>query len=259
MSSQTTLNKQLATEPCYLNERDLRVDLAAAYRLLHYYGMTETIHSHISVRVQAKPELFLINPYGMLFDEICASDLVLVDRNGNIIDQANVEINQAGFTIHSAIHSGRSDAQAIFHAHTINGMAIAAMKDGLLPLNQASMQFYHRVAYHPFEGIALDLDERERIVASLGEKNSLILQNHGLLTVGRTIAEAFYYMYNLNRVCEIQVKAMSTNAEMLIPSPDICEHTARQFEDPEFHNQEVQRVWQANRRLLDRIDPSYVK
>ncbi|NEP88191.1 MAG: class II aldolase/adducin family protein [Okeania sp. SIO2C2] len=239
------------------NEQELRVELAAAYRLIHYYGMTDTIHSHISLRIQEEPAIFLINPYGMLFDEICASNLVRVDVNGNKIDATDAEVNQAGFTIHSAIHLGCPDAHAIVHTHTISGMAVAAMEEGLLPLNQASMEFYNRVAYHDYEGISLDLDERERIVASLGAKKSLIMRNHGLLTVGRTVAEAFYYMYNLNRACEIQVKALGAGNKPIIPPPDLCEHTARQFEEPTFQNQEVAKVWAANRCLLDRLDPSY--
>ncbi|NEP01813.1 MAG: class II aldolase/adducin family protein [Symploca sp. SIO2E9] len=239
------------------NEQDLRVNLAAAYRLIHYYGMTDMIYSHISVRIQEEPAIFLLNPHGLLFDEIRASNLVRVDVNGNKIDAKDADVNPAGFTIHSAIHLGRPNAQAIFHTHTVSGMAVAAMEEGLLPLNQASMEFYDRVAYHDYEGISLELDERERIVASLGAKNCLILRNHGLLTVGRTIAEAFYYMYYLNQACEIQVNVLSTGAKNITPPPEICEHTARQFEEPTFHNQEVAMVWEANCRLLDRLDSSY--
>ncbi len=249
--------KETLAKSYYQNEQELREDLAAAYRLVHYYGMTETIHSHISVRIQEEPTIFLINPYGMLFDEIRASNLVRVDVNGNKIDATEAEVNQAGFTIHSAIHLGCADAHAIVHTHTISGMAVAAMEEGLLPLNQASMEFYNRVAYHDYEGISLDLDERDRIVASLGEKKCLILRNHGLLTVGRTVAEAFYYMYNLNKACEIQVNVLGTSAKPIMPPPEICEHTAQQCEEPTFHNQEVARVWSAHRRLLDRLDPSY--
>ncbi|MEO1373868.1 MAG: class II aldolase/adducin family protein [Cyanobacteria bacterium J06635_10] len=249
--------RKIVAESYCEDELSLRVDLAAAYRLIHHYGMTETIHSHISVRIQEEPAIFLINSYGMLFDEICASNLVRVDVNGNKIEATEAEVNQAGFTIHSAIHNGFPDARAIVHIHTVSGMAVAAMEEGLLPLNQASMQFYNRVAYHDYEGISLDLDERDRLVASLGQKNCLILRNHGLLTVGRTVAEAFYYMYNLNKACEIQVNVLGTSAKPIIPAPEICEHTARQFEEPTFHDREVVRIWKANRRLLDRLDPSY--
>ncbi|NEP26662.1 class II aldolase/adducin family protein [Moorena sp. SIO3I6] len=240
-------------------EQQLRINLAAAYRLIHYYGMTDMIYTHISVRIKEEPPIFLINPYGMMFDEICASNLVPVDANGNKIDPADAEVNPAGFTIHSAIHLGCPNAHAIIHTHTVSGMAVAAMEEGLLPLNQISMEFYNRVAYHDYEGISLDLDERERLVASLGNKKCLILRNHGLLTVGQTVAEAFYYMYYLNKACEIQVNVLSSNAKPIIPPPEICEHTARQFEGP-FHknNQEFQSVWEANRRLLDRLDPSYI-
>ncbi|NEO03868.1 MAG: class II aldolase/adducin family protein [Moorea sp. SIO3I7] len=240
-------------------ERNLRIDIAAAYRLIHYYGMTDMIYTHISVRIKEEPPVFLINPYGMMFDEICASNLVPVDANGNKIDQADAEVNPAGFTIHSAIHLGCPHAHTIIHTHTVSGMAVAAMEEGLLPLNQISMEFYNRVAYHDYEGISLDLDERERLVASLGNKKCLILRNHGLLTVGQTVAEAFYYMYYLNKACEIQVNVLGSTAKPIIPPPEICEHTARQFEGP-FHknNQEFQSVWEANRRLLDRLDPSYI-
>ncbi|NEO34185.1 MAG: class II aldolase/adducin family protein [Symploca sp. SIO3C6] len=240
-------------------ERQLRVDLAAAYRLIHYYGMTDMIYTHISVRIKEEPPVFLINPYGMMFDEICASNLVPVDANGNKIDQADAEVNPAGFTIHSAIHLGCPNAHAIIHTHTVSGMAVAAMEEGLLPLNQISMEFYNRVAYHDYEGISLNLDERERLVASLGDKKCLILRNHGLLTVGETVAEAFYYMYYLNKACEIQVNVLSSNAKPIIPPPEICEHTAKQFEGSFLqNNREFQSVWEANRRLLDRLDPSYI-
>ncbi|WP_366558021.1 class II aldolase/adducin family protein [Okeania sp. SIO3B5] len=256
-SMSITKTRETATKSYSQDEQNLREDLAAAYRLIHHYGMTDMIYSHISVRIQEEPAIFLLNPHGLLFDEICASNLVRVDINGNKIDATDAEVNPAGFTIHSAIHLGCPNAHAIAHSHTISGMAVAAMEEGLLPLNQASMEFYNRVAYHDYEGISLDLDERERIVASLGEKKCLILRNHGLLTVGRTVAEAFYYMYYLNQACQIQVNVLSSGAKTIIPAPDICEHTARQFEEPSFHNQEVARVWEANRRLLDRLDSSY--
>jgi ribulose-5-phosphate 4-epimerase/fuculose-1-phosphate aldolase len=240
-------------------ERNSRVDLAAAYRLIHYYGMTDMIYTHISTRISKEPPVFLINPYGMLFDEICASNLVPVDANGNKIDSEDRDVNPAGFTIHSAIHLGCPDAHAIIHTHTLSGMAVAAMEEGLLPLNQISMEFYNRIAYHDYEGISLDLDERKRLVASLGNKKCLILRNHGLLTIGSTMAEAFYYMYYLNKACEIQVQVLSSTSKPIIPSPKICEHTAQQFEGSFLNNnQEFQLVWEANRRLLDRLDTSYL-
>lgn len=241
------------------NEKQLRVDLAAACRLIHYYGMTEMIGTHISVQVNEETSLFLLNPYGMIFNEICASNLVRVDANSNKIDSADLDVSPAGLAIHSAIHLGCPNAHAIIHTHTISGMAVAAMEEGLLPLNQISMGFYNRVGYHDYEGVSYERDELERLVASLGDKKCLIMRNHGLLTVGRTIAEAFFYMYYLNKACEIQVNVLSTSAKPIIPPPEICEHTARQGDKIlEKQNQYFQRVWEANRRLLDRLDSSYV-
>ena len=238
------------------NEQSLREDLAAAYRLVDYYGMTDGIYGHLSVRISESPAVFLINPYGLMFNEVTASNLVAVDDQGNKINPDDANINPAGFTIHSAIHLKRPDAQVILHTHTVSGMAVAAMEKGLLPLNQISMAFYNRVAYHDYEGISLNLDERDRIFQSIGDKNFLILRNHGLLVAGRTIAEAFYYLYYLDKACEIQMNVMHTGAQLVIPSPDVCEHTARQYEDPNYYP-EILASWEANRRLLDRIDPSY--
>lgn len=248
MSVQVSLGSQ--------NEQSLREDLAAAYRLVDYYGMTDLIYGHLSVRISDDPPIFLINPYGLMFNEVCASNLVAVDHQGNKINPNDADINPAGFTIHSAIHLNRPDAQVILHTHTVHGMAVAAMEEGLLPLNQISMAFYNRVAYHDYEGISLDLDERDRIFQSIGNKNHLILRNHGLLTVGRTVAEAFYYLYYLDKACEIQVNMMRTGAQPIIPSPEVCEHAAGQYEDPTFYS-EILISWEANRRLLDRINPSY--
>lgn len=250
----TTKNMETSAKTHY-DEQELRVDLAAAYRLIHYYGMTDMIYGHISVRIQDEPPVFLLNPYGLMFDEICASNLVAVDENGNKIDPTDADVNPAGFTIHSAIHLKRN-TPVILHTHTVSGMAVAAMEEGLLPLNQISMAFYNRVAYHDYEGISFDLDERDRIFASLGQKNFLIMKNHGLLTVGRTVAEAFYYMYYLNKACEIQVNVLRTGTKPIIPAPEVCEHAACQYEDPTYYD-EILGTWKANRRLLDRLDPSY--
>lgn len=252
----TPKTRETVTKSYSQDERELRIDLAAAYRLIHYYGMTDMIYGHISLRIQEEPPVFLLNPYGLMFDEICASNLVAVDANGNKIKPRDADINPAGFTIHSAIHLKRSDTQVVLHTHSVSGMAVAAMEEGLLPLNQISMAFYNRVAYHDYEGISFDLDERDRIFASLGQKNFLIMRNHGLITVGRTVAEAFYYMYYLNKACEIQVNVMRTGTKPIIPPPEVCEHAARQYEDP-VCDSEILATWEANRRLLDKLDPSY--
>lgn len=254
MNTQKT--RETVTKSYCQDEQEMREDLAAAYRLIHYYGMTDMIYGHISLRIKEEPQIVLLKPKYLFFDEVCASNLVAVDSNGNKIDPTDADICPAGFTIHSAIHLNRPDAKVIIHTHTVSGMSVAAMKEGLLPLDQISMPFYNRIAYHDYEGISFDLDERDRIFASLGQKKFLIMRNHGLLTVGRTVAEAFYYMYYLNKACEVQVNVLRSGAKPIIPPPEVCEHAARQYEAPTYYD-EILGTWKANRRLLDRLDPSY--
>ncbi|MBJ3774330.1 class II aldolase/adducin family protein [Acuticoccus mangrovi] len=237
-------------------EATLRVDLAAAYRLLAHYGLDDMIYTHTSVRLPSepgKPHRFLINPYGMQFDEIRASDLVVVDPDGYSVAGTD-NVNPAGFTIHSAIHMTREDAMCVMHTHTLAGMAVSALKGELLMLNQMSMEFYGRLAYHDYEGIALDLSERERLQRDLGTKPAMILKNHGLLTVGRTVAEAFYYMYYLEMACRIQLETQKTGAEMDIPPEEVIAHAAGQFESTAPKGT---RMWPSLLRKLDRIDMSY--
>lgn len=238
-------------------ERALRTDLAAAYRLMEHYGWSDQVFTHISVRCPGDEPSFLINAYGLAPDEISASNLVAIDVNGNKLDDSNPEVNPAGFTIHSAIHMHRHDAVCVMHTHTLAGMAVAAMEEGLLPLNQTNMAFYERIAYYDYEGIPLDLQARERIVTALGDKRCAILRNHGLLTVGRSVAEAFFFMFYLNKACEIQVEALKTGRPLILPSAQDCEFTARQFEHPEYHAESVDLVWRSLLRKLDRLDPSY--
>jgi ribulose-5-phosphate 4-epimerase/fuculose-1-phosphate aldolase len=181
-------------------EWELRCDLAAAYRLFARFGMDDLIFTHLSIRLPGKDHRFLLNPFGYLFDEITASSLIAVDAEGHAIEKLeDAKINNAGFTIHSAVHMARDDAQCVMHSHTTAGMAVAAQEQGLLPLNQMSMQFFGRTSYHDYEGIALDLDERDRLVRDLGDNNAMILRHHGLLTTGRTVADAFYEMYYLEQ------------------------------------------------------------
>ncbi len=176
-------------------EWEVRCDLAAAYRLIARFGMDDLIFTYLSARLPGEGHRFLLNPFGFLFDEITASSLVAVDPDGHAIEPVEeAKINNAGFTIHSAVHMSRDDANCVMHTHTLAGMAVAAQEQGLLPLNQMSMEFFGRVAYHAYEGVALNLDERERLVRDLDGKNAMVLNNHGLLTVGRTVAEAFYYI-----------------------------------------------------------------
>ena len=199
-------------------EWQLRVDLAAAYRLIAYYGWDDLIFTHISARVPGPDHHFLINPYGMMFDEITASSLVKVDQDANKLDSNDFDINPAGFTIHSAIHAVREDVTCVMHTHTTAGVAVSAQQAGLLPLSQQSLFPLSSLAYHDYEGVALREDEKARLQADLGEKQFMILRNHGLLTVGTTIADAFLNMFILQRACEVQIAALSGNRE-LTPVP----------------------------------------
>lgn len=236
-------------------EWELRCDLAAAYRLIARFGMDDLVYTHLSMRLPGPDDRFLINPYGWMFDEITASSLVVVDAEGLPEKGVDAAVNPAGFVIHSAIHRARADAHCVMHTHTLAGMAVAALDCGLLPLNQMSLQFYGRCADHPYEGIADDLAERDRLVAHLGDKPAMILRNHGLLTVGATVAEAFYYMYYLEQSCRIQVAAMSTGGTLSLPPPEVCEYTAAQFGTGGPTT--GRRPWAALRRRLDREAPDY--
>ncbi|WGF89491.1 class II aldolase/adducin family protein [Marinivivus vitaminiproducens] len=236
-------------------EYQLRVDLAAAYRLLAHYGMDDTVYTHTSVRLPGPDHHFLINPYGMTFDEIRASDLIVVGLDGKLVRETPYTCNPAGFTIHSAIHMGREDAMCVMHTHTLAGMTVAALEEPLLMINQMSIEFYGRLAVHAYEGVALDLDERERLIADLGDKPAMILTSHGLLTVGRTVCEAFYYMYYLEMACRIHVAARSTGQRLHIPSNAVLEHTAAQFTGED--KIKGTRMWPAMLRKLDRLDPSF--
>jgi len=240
------------------DERRVREDLAAAYRLVAHYGMDDSIYTHISARVPGAQDQFLINPFGMLFRDITASSLVKIDLEGRILDNSPHDVNPAGFTIHSAIHSARHDAACVLHTHTVAGVAVSSLAGGLRPCNQWALQFYNRVVYHDFEGIALDPGERARLVADLGPAaRALILRNHGLLTLGRTVSEAFILMLNLERACRVQV-AIESCSEPVHPVPaEICEKTAQQYEAGESVRERGQddpniREWRA---MIQRIEP----
>jgi ribulose-5-phosphate 4-epimerase/fuculose-1-phosphate aldolase len=237
-------------------EWQARVDLAAAYRLVAHYGWDDLVFTHISARVPGPEHHFLINPYGLMFDEITASSLVKVDLDGNIAMDSPYHINPAGFTIHSAIHAAREDALCVMHLHTPQGVAVSAQKEGLLPISQQSMISLASIAYHDYEGLALNEDEKPRLVADLGDKNSLILRNHGLLTVGAHTAEAFLAMYTLQRSCEIQILAQSGAPELVpIPKP-LLDGVAKQVKAV-TKGMGANLVWPGLLRKLDRIDPSY--
>ena len=240
-------------------EKQLRRDLAAAYRLAARFGWDDTLYTHFSMRLppsRGKKERFLINPFGLMFDEVRASDLIVVDLDGEVVVGV-AGCNPAGFTIHSAVHMAREDANCVIHTHTLAGMAVAACEQGLLQLNQMSAEFYQSVGSHPYEGVAFNHEERARIQAALGDNMALILRHHGLLSVGATVADAFCIMYYLNRSCEIQLAAAQLAAlagpVTRIP-PAVSAHVRKQFRGVE-HERAL--VWAAWLRQLDRLDPGY--
>jgi ribulose-5-phosphate 4-epimerase/fuculose-1-phosphate aldolase len=237
-------------------EQELRVQLAAAYRVADCLGWSELIYTHISVRIPGPEHHFLINPYGLSFDEVTASSLVKIDVDGNKVSESKYFANKAGFVIHSAIHMARPDAACVWHMHTLAGMAVAGQEEGLLPVHMYSHNFWNRVSYHDFEGPSMRLDERARLVKSLGQNQALILRNHGLLTVGRTVPEAFIRFWRLNRACEIQLAAQA--AKLRIPSADVCEQSFRTGE--EFLTDQADLgvlEFQAILRKIERKDDSY--
>lgn len=237
-------------------EWQLRVDLAAAYRLIALYSWDDLIFTHVSARIPGEEHHFLINPYGMMFEEITASSLVRVDQEGNKIDPDDFDINPAGFTIHSAIHAIRDDATCVMHTHTTAGVAVSAQKEGLLPLSQQSLFPLSNLAYHDYEGVALREDEKARLQKDLGNNNFMILRNHGLLTTGGSIADAFLGMYILQRACEVQIQALSGNREMT-PIPAGIVDTIRQQAEQVTRGMGGQLAWPGLLRKLDRIDTGF--
>lgn len=235
-----------------------RVDLAAAFRLVALYGWDDLIFTHLSARVPGPEHHFLINPYQLMFEEVTASSLVKIDVEGQPVDETPYIVNAAGFTIHSAIHMAREDAQAVLHLHTPHGQAVSAMAEGLLPHTQTAMIARHDVAYHEYEGIATDLEERERLVADLGAKNAMMLRNHGTLTCGDSVATAFVRMYFLERACEAQVLMLAAGRDGLHSPPQGVEQKVEQQSSGPGVGVIAERLaWPALLRKLDRLDPSY--
>jgi len=256
------MNKVRDLAPSALREKvseeewQVRVDLAACYRLAAHFGMTDLIYTHISARVPGPEHHFLINAFGFLWDEITASTLVKVTLDGDIVEDATGSgINRAGFVIHSAVHRARPDVACVIHSHTQAGIAVAAQEEGLLPISQHAMRFWGGLAYHDYEGLALDLDEQARLVRDLGDRKAMILRNHGLLVCGASIAEAFDLMYYLERACRIQVTAMAGGAKLRVPPEAVAEKTARQFKGLPYKPKKTE--WKALTRMLDKTDPSY--
>lgn len=251
MSAMKSIRNQVSEE-----EWKQRVDLAACYRLVADYGWDDLIFTHISARVPGPEHHFLINPYGMLFEEITASSLVKVDLDGNKVMDSEYDINPAGFTIHSAIHAAREDAKCVLHIHSINGVAVSAQKNGVLPLSQQSILVLSSLAYHDYEGIALREDEKPRLVADLGDKNFFMLRNHGLLTAADNIPDAFLFMYLFEAACMIQVRAQAGGGE-LIPIDQKIIDTAQAQAQAVTRQAGGALAWPALLRRLDRRNPGY--
>lgn len=235
-------------------EWNLRVDLAAAYRLVADMGWEDLIFTHLSVRIPGPEHRFLINPYGLLFDEVNASNLVKIDVEGKIILDNGFPVNPAGFTIHSAIHMAREDALCVMHVHTVDGNAVSTMAEGLLPLTQTALTVWGDIAYHDYEGIAFDHKERPRLQADIGDKKLMMLRNHGTLAVGETVAAAFLRLYFLERACSIQVRSLAANCEFKLPSQEAIDKVAQQVGNFDVAGD---LLWPALLRKLDRIDPSF--
>jgi ribulose-5-phosphate 4-epimerase/fuculose-1-phosphate aldolase len=231
--------------------------------MVDHFGWSELIWTHNTVRVPGAEDHFLINPYGLRFDEVTASNLVKVDHEGNIVGDQEQEINPAGFVIHSAIHMARPDVRCVMHTHTTAGMAVAALEEGLLPISMYALGYFERIAYHDFEGPSLELGERERLAANLGQKNLLVMKTHGLLACGETVAQAFVRLFRLERACQVQLAAQATGAKLVIPPREVCELSARLSDDflvaagDTGYSRNPNPEFTAMMRLMDRKDPSY--
>ncbi len=234
----------------------MRVDLAATYRLVAHYGWDDMVFTHISARIPDEDGHFLINPFGLLFDEITASSLIKVNRDGDVVGESAYSVNKAGFVIHGAIHEARHDVGCVIHLHTDDGVAVSAQEHGLLPMSQHAMSLYGQIGYHDYEGVALDLDERERLVRDLGDKPTMILRNHGTLAVGESCADAFMAIYYLERACAMQVRALAGGTAWTHPGEGVPERTASQSV-PLFSGPAGDLAWPALLRRLDRIDPGF--
>ncbi len=240
-------------------EAEIRVHLAAAYRLVALHGWDDLVFTHISARIPGPEHHFLINPYGLMFEEITASSLVKIDMNGQKVGESPYPVNPAGFTIHSAVHEVREDAGCVMHLHTPDGTAVATSREGLKPLNQTAQLVTPDLAYHDYEGVALDLDERPRLQKDLGTKNIMLLRNHGTLTVGQTCAQAFLRMYFLERACTMQVRTriLAGPGEDYPTAPEVIDKNAGLVTSGGLSAAADRLVWPALLRKLDRLDPGY--
>lgn len=247
-----TAKKEELDNPVSETEWLARVDLAAAYRLADHFGFTQLVYNHITARVPGTADQFLINAFGLGYNEITASNLVKIDLDGNVLS-GSAEINVPGYIIHSAVHGARHDVGCVMHTHAPYGMVVSTLEDGFVPYQQDSYAYYDEIAYHEFEGLAVDTDERERLVTDLGDKFSMILRNHGLLTVGPTIPDAFVRMYNLERACMVQVMALQTGARLHQAPQVAIDKTAALLN----RGRKGDREWPWMLRILEQKDPSY--
>lgn len=252
----TARNEQSVRRLVSADEWQTRVDLAACYRLIAMYGWDDLVFTHVSARVPGPEEHFLINAYGLLFEEMTASSLVKVDLGGNVVMETPYSINPAGFTIHSAVHAARPDVKCVLHTHTRAGVAVSAQADGLLPISQQSLFPLASIGYHDYEGVALNAEEKPRLVADLGQNTNLVLRNHGLLTVGPSIPDAFLAMYILETACQTQLLAQSTGAELVQVDERILQGIMAQAEQV-TKGLGGQLAWPGLLRKLDRRDPSF--
>ena len=253
MKSTTRIKERVSPD-----EWRARQELACAYRLFDHFGWHELIYNHITVRVPGDNGHFLINPFGLMYREVTASNLVKIDIDGKIV-LGDHPVNRAGFVIHSAIHRARKDAHAVAHTHTTAGQAVSCQEHGLLPMSFSAMMFHERIAYHDFEGITLDLDEQERLLADLGDKDVMILRNHGLLTCGPTLADAFQEMYQLQRSCEVQVAALAGGARVIIPREELAIRATGQFARTARNGVENRMMFDAMTRWMVDKDPSFLE
>lgn len=259
--SVTALSSARARDSMSEAEWKLRTELACCYRLVEHFGMADLVYNHITARLPYEvdgKEAFLINGFGRHYTEITASNLIRVDIDGKALDEDEYPVNGPGYVIHSAIHQARHDVECIIHTHSRAGCAVASTEDGLIPLDQQSLQFHERVAYHELEGIATDVSERDRLTTDLGDRNVLILRNHGLLTCGRSVGEAFRRIYYLERACQLQMDVMSMGLKPSMPPKSVAERTAKQWDEGTANNGTINPIeWPALVRMMERKDPSF--
>jgi ribulose-5-phosphate 4-epimerase/fuculose-1-phosphate aldolase len=241
--------------PTIASEWQTRVDLAACYRLCALYGWDDGIYTHISAAVPGEPDHYLINPFGLRFDDVTASNLVKVDGAGNVIGAMPAPVNQSGFRLHAAVHKARPDAACVMHLHNVACIAVGMQQDGLLPLSPYALRFYGALAYHDYEGIAMTPDEQARLVHDLGARPAMLMRNHGSLTVGRTIAEAFVLMETLDRACDVQLRAQAAGVPLRQPPDAICAKTHDQLLGD--GSPEGVLEWPSLLRRLDAVSPTY--